>query len=250
MGNDLPQMNKICLIKQPAGLGDIFFTQKIAQTILKKGLATEIIWPVIKEYTYLSNYLVSKNVTFVDENESFPFKEFYAADHKNVHNGSELLYIPLQHADKHVPTSPIMQAKYAFVDGLPYSDWKDYFVFKRYLDRELKLINYLGIDLEEPFNLINRKFGSKNYAHLNNSVSISVTNGFKNIEMDYLDFDNVFDWLTLMERAVEIHTVDTAWCYILEKLGRGNVTVYSRLKNEAFFRYVNGIFNPNWKFIL
>lgn len=242
-------MEKICLIRQPAGLGDIFFTQKIAQAILKSGEADRIIWPVIEEYKYLSNYLISEGVTFVSEQEAFPFKEVYASDYQQISNGPELLYIPLQHADRHIGDQPVMQAKYAYVH-VPYSDWKDSFNFQRDFKRELYLINYLKVDLEKPFNLINRKFGSKNYAHLNNSVSIQLDNGIRNIEMDYLDFDNVFDWIGLMERAVEIHTVDTAWCYLLEKLGRNNVTVYSRNKNAHFFRYVNGIFNPKWNFVL
>jgi hypothetical protein len=102
----------------------------------------------------------------------------------------------------------------------------------------------------EPFNLINRNFGSKNYTYLNNKIAIELNNGFKNIVMEYLDFDNIFDWVGLMERAWEIHTVDTAWCYLLEKIGKKRVTVYSRMRDASFFNYVKGIFNPEWTYVL
>lgn len=241
---------KICIIRQPAGLGDIFFTQKIAHDVLENKKADLILWPVIKEYAYLSNYLVEDKVFFFNEEECFPFKNTYLSDAKEIIDiKSELLYIPLQSADQVVIDVPVMQAKYKFY-GLDYSNWKDRFNFNRDLSREQKLVEYLSLDLNEPFNLINRNFGSKNYAHLNNSVPIQVNNGFKNIEMEYLDFDNVFDWIGLMGRAVEIHTVDTVWCYLLAKLGIKNVTVYSRMKNPSFFSYVNGVFDPDWKYIL
>jgi len=251
MGYDLFEViMKICVIKQPAGLGDIFFTQKIAHDVLTGKKADLVIWPVIKEYSYLSDYLIGDKIFFVNEEEFFPFKNVYASETKDqISLRGELIYIPLQSADSLIKDVPVMQAKYKFY-GLDYSDWKNFFNFKRNYERENKLIDYLGININEPFNLINRKFGSKNYAHLNNNIPIQVNNGFKNIEMEYLDFDNVFDWIGLMEKAVEIHTVDTVWCYLLAKLGNKNVTVYSRTKNQFFFSYVNGIFDSDWKFIL
>ena len=41
-------MSKICLINQPSGLGDIFFSQKIAQKWLDAGY--EVVWPVEDHY--------------------------------------------------------------------------------------------------------------------------------------------------------------------------------------------------------
>jgi hypothetical protein len=240
---------KTCLIRQPAGLGDIFFTQKIAKEILNNKKADRVIWPVIKEYSYLSEYLLGENISYINEIDSFPFKDVYQTDPQCVIDRSELLYLPVQHADRFISTCPVMQAKYKFLD-ISYHDWKDFFEFKRNPEREKYLIEYLNMDFEKPFNLVNNSFGSKNYSYLNNRISIKIENEYKNVVMDYLNFDNIFDWIGLIDKATEIHTVDTVWCYLLEKLGKQNVTVYSRNKNEKFFNYVKGIFNPEWTYIL
>jgi len=68
---------KTCLIRQPAGLGDIFFTQKIAKLSLDSNRVDRVTWPVISEYSYLTEYMINDKVTFISEKESFPFKEFY-----------------------------------------------------------------------------------------------------------------------------------------------------------------------------
>ena len=40
--------NKVCLIRQPSGLGDIFFSQKIAQMWIDGGY--KVVWPVEDHY--------------------------------------------------------------------------------------------------------------------------------------------------------------------------------------------------------
>ena len=48
-------MSKICLIRQPAGIGDIFFTQKIAMDYISKGYT--VIWPVIEQFEFIKDYI-------------------------------------------------------------------------------------------------------------------------------------------------------------------------------------------------
>jgi hypothetical protein len=48
-------MEKICLIYQPCGLGDIFFLQKICKLYIEKGY--RIIYPVVYEYEWLNDYI-------------------------------------------------------------------------------------------------------------------------------------------------------------------------------------------------
>ena len=242
---------KICLIRQPAGLGDIFFTQKIAKKILKNKESDKIIWPVIKEYEYLANYMFKDNITFINEQNSFPFKEIYLADPHYIINNSDLLYIPLQRAQHE--NCHAMLAKYKFID-LPYEDWQYYFEFERNFEREKYLEKYLekiqGLDINKSFNLINDSFGSKN-TNRDNKISIQpIKNNHKIIKMDYLDFDNVFDWIGLMDKATEIHTVDTVWCFLLKQMNKKNVTVYSRIKNASFFSYAFKLFDPEWSYVL
>ena len=237
---------KTCLIRQPAGLGDIFFTQKIAKTILKENRAEKVIWPIIKEYSYLSDYMIGKDITYIDENENFLFKNIYVSDPISIIDNSELLYIPLQRADRSIHDCPIMQTKYKFVE-MDYSDWLNHLEFKRNYEREQILEAHLKP--QKPYVLINDSFGSKDYAYLKNKREMPPKDNA--IFMKYLGFDNVFDWLGLIEGAQEIHTVDTAWCYLLKKLGLKNVTVYSRKPNDFnFFKYVFDIFDPDWEYVL
>ena len=48
-------MSKICLINQPAGIGDIFYSLGIARHYQKLGY--EITWPVVKEILWLREYI-------------------------------------------------------------------------------------------------------------------------------------------------------------------------------------------------
>ena len=240
---------KTCLIRQPAGLGDIFFTQKIAKTVLKKKLADKIIWPVIKEYGYISNYLITPQIQYIVETEKFLYKQTYENSNPKILNTSELLYIPLQHADQTIKNCPIMQTKYKFCGNIDYKDWKNYFEFKRNIYREQELIKSLNIN-NEPFNLINCNYGSKNLKNLNCRREIKVNNNYKNIYMEYKENDNIFDWIGVFEMAKEIHTVDTVLCYLLEKMNMKNVILYSRTTDTNFFKYTDDIFNVDWKRIL
>lgn len=237
---------KTGLIRQPAGLGDIFFTQKIARILLETGAVDQIIWPVIEEYKYLSDYLINPKITFVNEKEPFPFKEIYN-NIPTIINNKELLYIPLQYADRYTRGLPVMQAKYTYAGVCDYTEWENFFEFKRDYTREKYLADILNI--KEPYVLVNKNFGSKDYAHLNNKRTIPEITS--QIFIEYKGFDNIFDWTGLLENAEEIHTVDTVWCYLLKKLNLKKVTVYSRMPgNSSFFKYTEDIFDKDWTYVL
>ena len=63
---------KLGLIRQPAGIGDIFFTQKIAKLLLKSR-CNKILWPVISEYSYIADYIGHDRIEYVNENDEFDF---------------------------------------------------------------------------------------------------------------------------------------------------------------------------------
>jgi hypothetical protein len=237
---------KTCIIKQPAGLGDIFFSQKIAKTIIQEKFADIIVWPVIKEYTYLADYLIGDGITYINEEKDFPFKKVYLSGTPNMINTPELFYVPLQSSDSVIRGLLPMMAKYKFV-SMDLNGWEKHLQFKRNYGREKNLEIYLNP--VEPFVLINHHFGSKNYRYLNNKRDFThLTNS---IIMDYLGFDNIFDWIGLVEKAKEIHTVDTVWCYLLYNMGIKNVTVYSRdPNNQNFFNYAKELFDKDWTYIL
>ena len=67
---------KPCLIRQPAGIGDILFTQKIGKRLLETGRCNKVIWPVSKYYNYLQSYIGVDGIEYVNENSDFEFSKF------------------------------------------------------------------------------------------------------------------------------------------------------------------------------
>ena len=90
---------KTCIIKQPAGIGDIFFCQKIAKEIQDSTEYKKVIWPVASTYSYLKDYLIVQDVEFIDESLDFPYKDVYNSGSLYMVQTDEYLFVPLQTAD-------------------------------------------------------------------------------------------------------------------------------------------------------
>jgi hypothetical protein len=234
-------MSKICLIRQPAGIGDIFFTQKIAKHFISEGY--DVIWPVIHQFEFIKNYIKIDGLTFINENDSFPHKNIYLEGYSQPIYSDDLTYLPIQHFDRHYPNMSVMQSKYEMMN-MDSSDWVDYFEFERNLEREQKLINHYEIQNKE-FVFVNRTFGSppdsKPCPHMGQYEN--------SVEMEYLGWDNLFDWIGLLLKAKHIYTVETSILYIISKLRLKNVTVYSR-HNPPSFHQVEHIFDKDLNYIL
>lgn len=233
-------MSKICLIRQPAGIGDIFFTQKIAKDYLIKGYT--VIWPVISQFEFIKDYIKINGLTFVNENIDFPYKNIYNEGHSKpmLINWYDV-YLPIQHFDRHY-NGPVMHAKYKLLD-MDFSDWVEHFTFERNLEREQKLIDYFDAN-DREFVFVNRMYGSPPH-----SQPCSHMGEYENaIEMIYLGWDNLFDWIGLLLKAKHIYTVETSILYIISKLGLKNVTVYSR-HNPPSFHQVEHIFDKDLIYI-
>ena len=56
-------MKKVCLINQPAGIGDVFFTQKIVDKFLNEGF--NVIYPLEPQLCLLTITLKKKIYYFV-----------------------------------------------------------------------------------------------------------------------------------------------------------------------------------------
>lgn len=238
---------KICIVRQPAGLGDILFTYKIAKKIIETKKADIIYWPVDKQYNYLNNYLKDKNIIFIDENEDFPFKDVFLKDPYTIINTAELLYIPLQRADSIIAynediNNHPMYCKYELV-GLNFNDWCSYINICRNFKREEQLEKYMNIKISN-FNLVNKVFGTPPFTQISKPIP-DIKNS---IEITQLDFDNPFDWCGLLDKADQVHTVDTSFCYLLVFLNKVNVTVYSR-NTVTNFKYIKKIFPTTWQYI-
>jgi hypothetical protein len=236
---------KTILIKQPAGLGDIFFCQKIAYALYDK-YKCNIIWPVIPEFIWIKEYIQVPFIQFVDIESNFLFKEAFdnINDVSYIFSLQDCLIIPLQRADWTIPGS-VMEAKYKLI-GLEFDDWVNYFTIKRNLERENNLyFNILGLKEDEEYVFVNKNFASP--PNTKKITNINYPDNKKIIEMQFIPGDNIFDWLKVIENASEIYTVETSICYFIEKLNckSKQINLYSRDKKPNF-DYIKNIFNKNY----
>lgn len=248
--------DKVCIIKQPAGIGDIFFCQKIAKSVQTETHYKRVIWPVASTYSYLSEYMIADGVEFVDETTNFPYKDVYNSGNVYMVETDEYLFVPLQTSDYVQKTCKCHNnhlahghMKYDFCN-VDYSDWKDYFNFKRNDERENFLIEKIGLDITKPYNLINNNCGT--YPNYGKREDLVPNNKYSNVYMDFYEGVNLFDWIKIFENAVEIHTVETSTYYILEKLNLKNVYIYAKPTPENRsndFSYMKDHCNKNWKYV-
>lgn len=228
------------LIKQPAGLGDIFFTQKIAHTFAEH-YNCRVTWPVLDEFIWVKDYLISPNVDFVPLSSDFKYKEVYEQPISDILEIEEnCLYLPLQHADWKIPGS-VMEAKYKMVD-MNFDNWVDYFDFKRDEGKERDLFDLLELT-EENYIVTNRYFGSGREGICK---QINFNTPLKVVEVGHIPGFTLFDWSYVMQCALQIHTVDTSWCYLFESLKLENgVNMYSRY-TPSNWMHIKNLFKSKW----
>jgi len=235
--------DKICIIRQPAGLGDILFSQKIVSKIKEK-YNLEILWPISDHYSSLKEDIVS-SAKFCSINDDFPFKSLF--HNRNIIDNNEVLYIPLQDADQYYPGLCMMDSKYKFV-GLNYNDWQMYINLKRNYDKENKLKEILKIKKDEKYVVLNRNYGSLS-APATCSYLKQFSSKHKIIEVNPIEGFSLFNWCTIFENALEIHSVDTSIMYIIEKLNvAAKLFCYSRYIPPSFHD-VTHLFKKNWTYV-
>ncbi len=243
----------ICLIRQPAGLGDIIFCQKIAQHYIDKGY--EVYWPIIDfYYDTVLKYFEDNSINFCREDEDFPMKEYYLSGilQSGVIEDTDDVYLALQHTDRvsgvAVPYD-ILDSKYRHIE-LNHNGWQNYFNIKRNLKKENHLFyDVLKLNDDSEYNIVNRWFGTsfdgfRDKMHINNNISV--------VEMNDKKY-SLFDWCKVFENATEIHTVDTSLSYIFEKLNlkAKRKCLYSRNNpSDSFFRMKKIFTNVNWEYVL
>ena len=215
--------NKICLINQPAGLGDILLCQKIAAHVVEMGY--EVIWPVVDQYSYISEYLVHPSIKFCSVNDDFPGKQFYSEHGLDFIQTDNFLYLPLKNADRVLQSISMLYAKFDYCNLSP-DNWDEYFDLVRNYARENKIIQHYNIQPGEKYNVVNKTFATPPDTITN--TAIKPRNNYRTINMEILGWDRIFDWMGVLENAEEIHTVDTSLTLILTKLNVKNVHIYER----------------------
>lgn len=234
--------NRVCLINQPAGIGDVLFLQKMAKHFLDLGYS--VYFPLLPQLLFIKDYIKLDNLFFCSVNDEFPYKELFNTT--NLIITHELIYVPATYSDRYIGGS-CLESKYKLIN-LDFSDWQDFLIFNRDLLKENRLFyDILKLKDDEEYCLINKRWGTPP-----NSLTKDVYYDFKGkiIEIDMIDGFNIFDWCKVIENASQISIVDTSFNYLIEKLELKSSKNYltSRFTIPNFSHIIN-LFKTNWTFI-
>ena len=226
---------KPCIIKQPAGVGDVFFLQKIAHTYRQKG--HEIIWPLRDDIVWIADYIPDITWCKLSEWLQGPYGKLF--NYSGFAETEEFIYIDASTADRTFNTDPtrIMSAKFGLA-GLDHKDWVKYFKFNRNREKERELYHdILGI--------------KGDYVYVNDitHTDLRKTSSLANQKYDYPVIENrvvdgftLLDWTLVLENAKEIHTVPTAVCFIVDVIDT-DAQVFYYPNSERQYKDVIDIFN-------
>ena len=235
-------MNKICLIYQPAGIGDIFYSIGIARYYQKLGY--RIIWPVTKEILDVCEQI--PNIEFYDQESEFPKKEYYNANSLAVIDTEEFVFLPI-HKSTEIVGGLVMPSKYNITKALS-SEWINNFSWERNIQKENELYyNILHLQDNEPYILLNQNFVTPPRTL---TFPIDINTDHKVISMSYIDNFNVLDWAKVIEKASGIITIDTCIQYMIDKLNMKSEFYYCYLRNgNDTFKEIKNLFSTNWIFL-
>lgn len=202
---------KTVLIKQPKGLGDIFFCQKIANKLVSCG--HRVIWPVILKYLYIKSYLTN-SVEYVDVDGDFDYKSTYVACGKGEILEQDCIVLSTDGCKELGEAAGVMLSKYRLA-GLGHEDWLTYFNFNRNLNREDDLFKLLKLSQNEKYIVVNRQIGGPGDE---SSWQFEVPSTLRQIEIKEYSTFTIFDWSKVLENATAFYTMETCISYIIEKL--------------------------------
>lgn len=243
---------KNCLIYQPCGLGDIIWLQPMIDNLIADGYVVH--YPVIDlYYDMLKNQLQKDNLIWLRESEEFPLKSFYGT-HKPQSNENDI-YLPISFANYYLPKCSVMISKYYYMN-MPLVNWHKHVNIKRNETRETNLIKSYNIDLSKPFALVNMTYGTPP-----NHVTRAIKTPPKMEQIVYMSFEKdkengftLFDWIGVIEKATEIHSVETALCYLIDIYSKtNNIFMYEKRRAEehnTYYGLVNLVYrNSNWSYL-
>ena len=198
-----------CVIKQPAGIGDVFFCQKIARLMMEQGY--DIVWPLRPDLHWIQRYI--KDIWFPMTTDNFPMKDIYFNGAGAVIEESAA-FISTATADMTHNDGKIMTSKYSML-GLDHSDWKEYFKFDRNFAKEDDLYyNVLGLKDDSEFVFINNLYNDKRDCQLMSPENYDLPA----VELQYIDGYTLFDWCKVFEKAKSVYTINTSLNYIIDVL--------------------------------
>ncbi len=228
--------NKILIISQPFGCGDVIFTQTIAHEFIAGGY--KIIWPVVDGLVEGLNRAYPQ-VTFVPQsmvNTDLMSKEF------KEENG--VRYLPMRFSEHLMGRQYLfhMVSKYDFLT-MDWRRWKEHAMPVRDRTKEQLLRHAIGLN-GEPYVLMNTKFGNDGAF----TIDIRNTTGLKEVWLDFVPGFSLFDWCGIIENASVIHAVSTSTLYLFELLDlkAQQIHLYPRKPIEPDFRYTKFLMTKNY----
>jgi hypothetical protein len=194
-------MRRVLIVNQFRGLGDLLFCVPLLRTYFEKGY--KIIQPVVPEYVACAKHF--PEFTWVDKsliNINYDSKDFVKTDYHEV--------LPMRFSDTiaRKPYREVMRSKYDMMN-MDYRIWQQ-LTWVRDIEAEQRLFDSFNIN--EPYILVNDVFRTDKTG----SVSINPQTDKRIIRMSVMPGYTLLDWLLLMQRADEIHTVGTSINYIID----------------------------------
>ena len=133
----------------------------------------------------------------------------------------------------------------------PYSARHEYFHVERDLDKECRLFNSLNLPSEYAFCVDVASLGRCRINFSNTKLPI-----FKpHSRPDLIESYNIFDWMTVIENAAELHTVDTGWFHLIKQMKLDkkkyfyHVRQMNELKNVLTSCYINDEHDNGWEIL-
>lgn len=235
--------NKLLIPSQFQGIGDILFSMTLIREFAKGKY--KILWPVMPHYLD-GCQRAFPDITFVPFtmlNVDYNCKEDYENEFYR--------YIPIRWSDgwKGRPYTDCMKIKYEMY-GMDYRTWKDNAKFERSWKREqgllatIELISGVRLNINEPYNLVNRYFGSSSQF----KVDINIDNDLPTVEMSSIKGYSIFDWSLLIENATNIYAANSSILYLLELLDlkAEEIHLYCRKPIEKDFKNTDYLHTKNY----
>lgn len=128
----------------------------------------------------------------------------------------------------------------------PFSARHEHFYIERDKDRELRLFDKLYLPSKYAFCC---DTSTKGRHRINLSgVKIPI------VRPTPSDGDLIFDWMTVIERASEVHTVDTSWLHLIKSMRLNQPKFYYNcrpflLRNIHVSSYINDEYDNGWNII-
>ena len=249
---------KTALIRQPAGLGDIFWLQPIVNHIASRGF--HVLYPVCDHYyDGVIQQLKTDNSNFVRESElSGKLLEAYRQTKEIIEDDFE--YYPFdcisdpssQSFRKEYSYTTVMERKYHFYKFINNdfdvndNEWRKCCSIVRNPEREQKLKEFFNVGSDYIF--VNHYFGTPPgdvYRNFDTRTDLQIVSNDHVVE-------NMFDLCGILEDAKEIHTVETSFCYLIEMLDtNATLNLYSRKMPNGIiqhndFSYIDKVYKKDW----